>query len=119
MKRVTELTDDELNRVIAKNQGWRLEVDHTEEDAEWYWVSPVHPDGSVEFDVVPDYCNDLNAMHEAEKSLENSQVFDYMKNLVAIKKHPKSEMGQLHTYLFHATARQRAEAYAITKKLAL
>ena len=51
----------------------------------------------------PDWCNDLNAMHEAEKTLTSAQLLDYI------------------AFLFDtcyeatvATARQRAEAFLRT-----
>lgn len=62
----------------------------------------------------PDWCNDLNAMHEAEKTLiegfedepESSELWsDYQTNLIIA----------CPAYLsYHATARQRAEAFLRT-----
>ena len=60
---------------------------------------------------LPDYCNDLNAMHDAEKVLigdepENSELWcDFQTNLVIA----------CPAYLsYHATAAQRAEAFLRT-----
>ena len=60
---------------------------------------------------LPDYCNDLNAMHDAEKVLigdepENSELWcDFQTNLVIA----------CQAYLsYHATAAQRAEAFLRT-----
>jgi hypothetical protein len=60
---------------------------------------------------LPDYCNDLNAMHDAEKVLigdepENSELWcDFQTNLVIA----------CPAYLsYHATASQRAEAFLRT-----
>jgi hypothetical protein len=58
------------------------------------------------------YCNDLNAMHEAEKVLTSQQEEDYFANLRAIN-------GDLIWYrtvgkTYRATARQRAEAFLRT-----
>ena len=53
--------------------------------------------GLVEFDP----CNDLNAMHEAEMSLENPDSYEEW--LASVCGGPE--------YLFHASARQRAEAF--------
>jgi hypothetical protein len=55
----------------------------------------------------PDWCNDLNAMHEAEKVLTDTNMFvmaHHIERLVSAK-------GQ---HYFHATARQRAEAFLRT-----
>jgi len=52
----------------------------------------------------PDYLNDLNAMHEAEKVLDYNQRRD-MEDSVSF---------QFAVYPFHATATQRAEAFLRT-----
>jgi len=48
----------------------------------------------------PDYCNDLNAMHEVEKTLTDHWDGFHFRNHIANN--------------VHATARQRAEAYLRT-----
>jgi len=63
---------------------------------------------------LPDYCGDLNAMHEAEKFLDvpntGSWIASYEGNLrVAMAHTPEARIGTLH-----ATARQRAVAYSRT-----
>jgi hypothetical protein len=55
----------------------------------------------------PNYCTDLNAMHEAENTLTDANMFvmaHHIERLVSAK-------GQ---HYFHATARQRAEAFLRT-----
>lgn len=56
--------------------------------------------------VVPDYLNDLNAMHEAERVLdiEDGQWIIYSEHLERMT----DDCG------FHATAAQRAEAFGLT-----
>jgi hypothetical protein len=56
----------------------------------------------------PDYLNNLNAMHEAEKVLESNQEQSYFELLHDIA-------GNLTFY--RATAAQRAEAFLITLNL--
>jgi hypothetical protein len=51
----------------------------------------------------PDYCNDLNEMHEAEKVLTADQWYKY-----------DSMMPLRDPQKIHATARQRAEAFLRT-----
>jgi len=58
--------------------------------------------------VLPDYLNDLNAMHEAEKALESNQEQSYFELLHDIA-------GNLTFY--RATAAQRAEAFLKTLNL--
>ena len=52
----------------------------------------------------PDYCNDLNAMHEAEKVLNKEQWVAYGRELSRLNVFP----------MVHATAAQRAEAFLRT-----
>lgn len=54
---------------------------------------------------IPDYCNDLNAMAEAEKCLTRAQKCTYADLLVEL-------CGGAYFRLITATARQRAEAFA-------
>lgn len=57
--------------------------------------------------VVPDYCADLNAMHEAEKVLVNNQWWLFVEWLTDI-------CGAGVPLCISATARQRAEAFLKT-----
>lgn len=56
---------------------------------------------------IPDYFNDLNAMHEAEKVLTNGQMEAYA--YVLLETTGFREKSGVWT--FHATAAQRAEAF--------
>jgi hypothetical protein len=56
-----------------------------------------------------DYCTDLNAMHEAEEVLTDVQCLFFRTHLrERLENHPAS------LYVWHATARQRAEAFLRT-----
>lgn len=58
---------------------------------------------------VPDYCNDLNAMHEAEKVLISPASYTECLRLVV------GPYGAASIFDYaHATARQRAEAFLKT-----
>jgi hypothetical protein len=62
---------------------------------------------------LPDYLNDLNAMHEAEKVLTREQLVDYC----AFKLRLISGEGCVDDYkMILATAAQRAEAFLRTIK---
>lgn len=60
-----------------------------------------------------DYCSDLNAMHEAEKTLVGEQCLEYINQLFALNfkgdQNPDSFFGQCT-----ATAAHRAEAFLRT-----
>ena len=99
-----------LQRIaIAESQGWKHVIcsvgEHGTMMSGW-WM----PCGALTTDInmLPDYLNDLNAMHEAEKVLTGyQQTVTYSDNLTKI-------VGY-HTFdSAHATAAQRAEAFLKT-----
>jgi hypothetical protein len=63
-----------------------------------------------------DYCNDLNAMHEGERSLNSQHMQDYTLNLLRVTNNDGTRFhGTLGCFAHvHATARQRAEAFLRT-----
>lgn len=61
-----------------------------------------------------DFTSDLNAMHEARKTLKLHQCRDYGLHLYWVMGSPKMEYDEKWTDIFllvHATARQHAEAF--------
>jgi len=62
---------------------------------------------------VPDYENDLNAMHEATMLVPVAKMQQWLDNIVMIVGHD-SEKIELCWKVWHATAAQRAEALALT-----
>lgn len=77
---------------IAKACGWKDEI-----------VKAFHG--------LPDYLNDLNAMHEAEKVLTERQRLFYQVWLMKIQ---KADYQGGSWYAIHAAAAQRAEAFLRT-----
>jgi hypothetical protein len=57
----------------------------------------------------PDYCHDLNAMHEAEMSLPETSFLDWVQEMETMFYGPEWRMN-----LYRATARQRAEDFLRT-----
>lgn len=92
------MSDDEINVAMADAMGWR------KEDGVYVWTA----NGiDCTCDELWDWANDLNAMHLAEKTLSEANMFvmaHYIERFV-------SRYGQ---HYFHATARQRAEAFLRT-----
>jgi len=84
------MTNEQINAAIAKACGWRA-YKGFDNGAE------LRPD-------LPDYCTDLNAMHDAEWSLTDDQLWRMARNI---------ERNDEQWY-FRATARQRAEAFLRT-----
>lgn len=101
---------------IAEACGW--EWKKYGDTMAWYnwsmkWVRAVCgicPD-IVPVDPLPDYLNDLNAMHEAEKVLKVEQHFTFQVELARVI---NTITYPLNFALLHSTAAQRAEAFLKT-----
>jgi hypothetical protein len=93
------MTNKQINIAIAKACGWKEE----EFGPSWY----------QSYTKMPDYCNDLNAMHEAEMVLTEEQMAIYAWEID--KAFPPDQQDKIwfsRAYCFvHATAKQRAEAF--------
>jgi hypothetical protein len=107
----------ELQRIaIAEACGWVMtteQVEHTQW-TEWtetrkFWVSPHGKRGEL-----PDYLNDLNAMHEAEKVLTQQQRIEYVRELGYIWTGRNDRAIPNWWFVHDATATQRAEAFLRT-----
>jgi len=102
------MTKEQINIAIAESLGW-----HHREGGMWYC-----PDGStVPETLIPNYCNDLNAMHEAWCSLTLWQHQAFRHELQAAIAYAQEDeephKGPCHS-VCNATALQRAEAYLKT-----
>jgi len=99
-----QMTDEQINAAIAEVCGW----------------TNVHPanrsgkapgtDYTSNYEHIPDWCNDLNAMHEAERSLHEPIREMYVRKLLG-------EVADSPTYLWDlltAHPRSRAEAFLRT-----
>ena len=104
------MNEDEINRAIAEHLGWMRhptckKVWRTPEQCERNreLIGTVSGPWSTESSGPPNYCGDLNAMHEAEKTLENHQLWMVATALAGI--------AHVDAPITHSTARQRAEAF--------
>ena len=89
------MTDNQIDEAIAKHIGWQSNA------PDWSWS------GSLP----PRYCRDLNAMHEAEKTLERvCEPAPYMVSERLGYAHILKEQAGSDGAIF-ATARERAEAF--------
>jgi len=88
------MTDEQINATIAEACGRKRRP-----DGDWY------PDNgsTAGSQAILNYCNDLNAMHEAEKTLRGGEWDAYVDLL-----------ADTWIQVAHATARQRAEAFLRT-----
>lgn len=102
---------------IAEVLGWKV----CPQD-KWLVIPPNSPHSVQQLNTLPDYCNDLNAMHEAERVLKPEQFVAYISALhEVVLGCPNSyddEPSIWHSDVFrlcHATAAQRAEAFLRVK----
>lgn len=101
---IKKLTDDELNKKVAIFDGWEYFPDKVISSDQWALFIDGHWAGGAED--MPDYCNNLNAMHKAIKSLGcELGPYEYWIN----------EITGGGMCAIEATARQRAEAFMLAK----
>lgn len=100
------MTNEQINVAIAEACGWEVQLSLLQSGLE------IVRDGKRK--PLPNYCTDLNAMHEAEKVLTpknwnnfSEKWWDYCDFLTFCCDHDTKQS-------FHATARQRAEAFLRT-----
>jgi hypothetical protein len=93
------MTKEQINIAIAEACGWKPAPRER-------WEL----DGRVE-QFSPDYCNDLNAMHEAENHLPSDKKEDYWYQLYENCRRSVFSRVEDNYKMLHATARQRAEAF--------
>lgn len=107
------MTEEQIRIAIAEACGWKREFDGNHEEPEWYWIPPNDPDGDGE---LPDYCNDLNAMHEAETATFGSTDLWQKFVFKLLNTCGGSGMDELDGLccLVQVTALQRAEAFLRT-----
>lgn len=97
------MSDEQINIAIAEACGVDLEKYRTYE-------------GDINVSALKKYCNDLNAMHEAENVLTYEQQVDYSIAVgkLATSHLPASRAAWLDYKIIHVTARQKAEAFLKT-----
>lgn len=109
------MNDQQINQTIAKACGWT----EIHDSGPWHhhkpWGYPPQPPGAGgnAYKYVPDYCNDLNAMYEAEEQMDEIDWVFFMTELAGLVRLPKQAEVQIKQ-LLHATARQRAKAFLRT-----
>jgi hypothetical protein len=99
------MTNEQINIAIGKHCGWKNIAFNRG------WIKS--GDGETQC-VIPNYCNDLNAMHEAEKVLSATQRIIYADQLCIIWTGRDDRAIPIWFWINEATARQRAEAFLRT-----
>jgi hypothetical protein len=97
---------EQINIAIAKACGFKLQGwSHRQMP---YWTDP-----NGHLSSVPNYCDDLNAMHEAEGGMRSHDRPTYQHQLDKICATSKDPHCSCWDFI-HATASQRAEAFLRT-----
>lgn len=96
---------------ISHLLGWTDCIDYTDKGGNPHGCDPDTLEGAM----IPDYLNDLNAMHEVEKGITDAETrFKYQ---IKIHELLFDYTGQCSVWcICHATAAQRAEAFVMTIK---
>jgi hypothetical protein len=120
------MTDQDINAAVAEACGW-VDIFTATGKEEWLGtfaykyggkVMGFHADQSKDDHAheIPNYCGDLNAMHEAEKLLNEKQQVWYLQKLTQVR-FREGVSGMIACMIdktTFATARQRAEAFLRT-----
>jgi hypothetical protein len=108
------MTNQEINKAIAEHLGWK-ELSFVFDGKHIIGDRPSFNNGEIAsytVDDVPDYCNDLNEMHELENTLYKGFIDkDYWRKGYG---RFQNLLGELSTNPYSANARQRAEAFLRT-----
>jgi hypothetical protein len=107
------MTDQEINKTIAEACGWK-EVEPWLNGDRCFELNQSVCGYRIED--LPDYCNNLNAMHEAEKTVFGSSNMwvDFMEHLCDATGAVNTSMVDAMVIIIQATAKQRAEAFLRT-----
>jgi hypothetical protein len=112
------MTNDEINIAIAEYRNWRniKEIDYQPFGTDPYFDGPhqihvgIHPESdsdSDEYEAIPNYCSDLNEIHEAESNLSVHEKWNLFAKI-------GNDTNLTDCELYFATARQRSEAFLKT-----
>jgi hypothetical protein len=112
------MTPEQQRIKIAEACGWKILKQEVHPTITYQWGLPpgfIHEENKA---IIPNYLNDLNAMHEAEKVFSSNQLMHYYFNLRDSFRLPSyMEATAMAITAFRATAAQRAEAFLKTLNL--
>lgn len=112
------MTNEKINIAIAEYRGWKnikeinYQINPCIDDIDGPFQTPlgINPESDIDedYEFIPNYCNDLNAMREAEMTLPNEIYDEYWNQLVFVC------MNEGEERINSASAKLRAKAFAIT-----
>jgi hypothetical protein len=97
------MTDQDLTNRVAELCGWK-DIENRKGQGRWFGRMPPEYNG---WSLLPDYANDLNAMHGAEMLLSKA----ILTGTYATRLMFETSACKEGTLFFCATARQRAAAF--------
>jgi len=114
-----------INITIAEYCGWRdikeinYQINSGIDDIDGPFQTPlgIDPESDIDedYEFIPNYCNDLNLMHEVERLLDDDQWLEYMLNLQdVLQRDPNRGKWIVCQDNMHSTAAQRARAFVRT-----
>lgn len=106
------LSDEELRVMCAELCGYKIH--------EWGITYPDEKESGRGYvsvtDLLPNYPADLNAMHEAEKTLTETEAHRYHGELCDVRAKTGHGTHVLDVVTYHATGRQRCIAFIAVKR---
>jgi hypothetical protein len=109
-EQLAKMTPEEKQIRIAEICGWKIDDDY--EDGALMGHHQVPDSEFLGWDMVPDYLNDLNAMHDAEKVLgEKCKMYHSVLSF-----NGDAYLGEDNPdgWVFHVSASKRADAFLLT-----
>ena len=106
------MSEKEINIAIAEACGWTWHGEDSwpKNPSNFYWKK-----GRLNYQILPNYLNDLNAVREAEELLDDDQWLEYMLNLQdVLQRDPNRGKWIVCQDNMHSTAAQRAKAFVKT-----
>ena len=106
------MTPEKQRIALAEWDGWKQAGGFTKDQCDYGWWNENYDYGCV-FNPLPNYLEDLNAVHELEKKLDGR--LEYIYYTIALPKVCGGDRDgitnfQRHKLYIHATATQRCEA---------
>ena len=106
------MTPEQQRIAIAEACGWQILEPEVKPAITYLWGLRECFILEENKEIIPDYLNDLNAMHDAEETLQESQRVTYSNELYDLAVEHQLKTGKW-SYL-SMTAAQRAEAFLRT-----
>ena len=106
------MKDNEMRIAIAETCGWRHFDLSPQQD--YAWMKPTGETANKSD--MPYYLNDLNAMHEVESLLTNTELDSMHEHLAHVMDTMNSQVND-RKHIWRSTARQHAEAFLRAKNL--